>query len=611
MQRVFSLLLMVPVVASVTRSDAAEKLPTADYQGRPFVTQAAPILKFERRRAPRPFGIDYPFAEQTARGVTLFNRFPAFALSDRQIHLYGPWFDSEAANGHFTRGVTSVVAMPRYREGPTDIRNIPYNRKTMLWGDNVFWASALRLADKLAAQNPKDERIAPLRTFGNEHRFVPHDAATLELGRNVWREERLSLDAKGQGVLYPTIDIEGTGGWEYQRTSFGLLYRGLAEEAAKDGVKIIPQTYGQWTYEVGAVHTSTRQGGKGEPEYLLPEKDFFAAPDPTLQICNETGGALTMDGYMQAIWGNEPFYQRNADGTLRLENGKPVFNDLKKTTLYGQEFTLEPGEAEHCLQDIYRQAVRMYLMHHRLAGQYPASSDLRKPFLKNVRISAWTRYTNEGLQGIQQNDRPLPGWLIEALSQMYLFTADDLIAWSSETNTPPGPLGGDYSKYYQHNTFGMVEYVIKAAHRYSALEPLHRGDFQWCWFHLPMLEKNQTDGERPDQKPIAFGKIRTFEGKPWLELFALWPALDNQATDFKIWVDKDGRRSPAYTVRLANGRTSFYDAWQLPTEFSKLEGKHIYLQFKDLMGQARTWRGDWRVEVDDVLPPAGYRGPAT
>jgi len=64
------------------------------------------------------------------------------------------------------------------------------------------------------------------------------------------------------------------------------------------------------------------------------------------------------------------------------------------------------------------------------------------------------------------------------------------------------------------------------------------------------------------------------------------------------------------TVQLANGRSYFTDAWQLPTRFNNLEGKDIWLRFKDPMGKTRTWRGDWRAPVDETLPtPADYRGP--
>lgn len=586
--------------------------PTVDYDGRPFVNQPAPRLRFERRLAPRPRGIDYPFAEQTARGVALFARFPPFILSDRRIHLSGPWYDNAAANAHFSRGITAVEPMPNFRQGPSDIRLIPASRKWFLMTDPLFWGYAARLADELARANSNDERIAPLRTFAIDHKFSPHQAAFVELGRRVWQGERAPTDARGQGVLFPCIDIELTGGWEHQRACFGWLYQGLAAEAATDGVNLVPLTYGQWTFEVGAVHNSMRQGGTGDPEYLLPKKDFLAGPDPTLQVVNDTRGTIAMDGYMQAIWGREPFYKRNADGSLLLVEGKPVFNDITQTTLYGQPVPLEAGEAEHCLQDIYRQAVRMYLMHHRFAGAYPASSAQRKPFLKNARISAWTRVTNEGLQGIQQNDRPLPGWLIEMLTGMYLFTADDLVVWSSDTNTPPGPLGADYTKAWKYNAHGVFEHIIKAAHRYSALEPLHQEKqaFQWCWFRLPMVNKNQSEGERPDQKPLVFGKLRQYEGKPWFELFAAFPALDNRAGEFKIWIEKDGRRSRGYTVQLDNGRSYFYDAWQLPAEFQNLEGKHIWLRFKDVSGRTRTWRGDWRETVDEaVATPTDYRGP--
>jgi len=580
------------VLAALASVQAAE----VDYEGRPFVTQPAPVLTFERRTEPRLGGIDYPFAEQTARGVALFSRFPAFTLSDRRIHVSGPWYSDPTANLHFSRGITSIEAMPNFRlEGaPTSVRAVPAANKWQLMCDPLFWSYAAQLADKLEAADPTDDRIAPLRTFGVDHQFVENEAAFVELGRYVWLEERAPTDEHFEGVLYPSVDIELTGGWEHQRNCFGWLYRGMAEAAARNGCRIVPITYGQWTFSVGAVWESMRQGGTGDPEYLLPEKDFLAGPDPTLTICEQLGGVVSMDGYMQAIWGNEPFYKRNADGSMALVDGQPVFNEAASTTTYGQEIPLEPGEAEHCLQDLYRQAVRMYLMYHRLAGEYPARSDQRKEFLRSVRVGAWSRITNEGLQGIQQNDRPLPPWLIETLMTMYLFTADDIVLWSSDTNTPAGPPGADYTTTWKYNAHGVMEYVVKAAHRYSALDPIHSGPFRWCWFRLPMVNKNQTEGDRYFEKPLVFGKLRTFEGKPWLELFAAWPALDGQPGTLTVWAEKGERRTPEYRVELANGRTSFLDAWQLPDGFDGLEGRDVFVRFADPLGRTHTWRGDWR-----------------
>ena len=86
-----------------------------DHAGRPFVTQKAPVLKFQVRTAPLPDGIDYEFQEQTAHGVAWFARFPEFTLSDCRVHVDGPWYDDAAANGHFTHGITSVGAMPNFR----------------------------------------------------------------------------------------------------------------------------------------------------------------------------------------------------------------------------------------------------------------------------------------------------------------------------------------------------------------------------------------------------------------------------------------------------------------------------------------------------------------
>lgn len=594
-------------------ASGAELPARVDYDGHPFVTAPAPTLRFERKSAPAPTGIDYDFPEQTAHGVALLSRFPAFTLSDRRLHVDGPWYDDPAANLHFTRGIASVGAIPRYREkddAPTNLRQVSSSRKWSLMTDPMWWGHAIRLADLLEKQNPADERIAALRAFGVKHYFTNDAAAFRALGRHVFEQERWATDAQGQFVRYPSIDIETTGGWEHQRECFGWLYQGLAEGAREQGLQLVPMLYGQWQFSVGCFWESMRQGGRGDPEYLLPEKDFLAGPDPTLAACQENHGILSMDGYQQAIWGREPFFKRTATGALQLANGEPVFNDASATTAYGWNLRLETGEAKQCLDNLYRSALRMYLQHHRRAGQYPADSALTKDFLSNCTIGAWSRYSNEGLQGIEQNDRPLPPWLLEWLIGLYLFTADDLTLWSSDMNFYPGALGGNYTNAWRYNAHGVLESVVKAAHRYSALDPLHAagGTFQWCWFNLPVVNKNETPGDRYFEKPVVIGKLRPFAGHTYLELFAAWPALDQTSKTLKIWLDQDGHRSRAYTLQLPHGRMYFYDAWQLPDEFRHLEGQHVWLRTTDLLGVQRTWRGDWRKPADNSVPtPADFR----
>jgi len=570
-----------------------------DYDGHPFVTNPAPVLKFERKTQPSLTGIDYEFPEQTAHGVALLSRFPQFQLSDRRIHVDGPWYNSDAANLHFTRGIASIGAIPRYREkenAPTNLRKLPQVQKWSLMTDPMWYAAAARLVKKLEKESPGDARIAALRFLSEKHCYTNDEAAYRELGRYAFESERWPTDLKGEFVRYPAIDIETTEGWKFQRDCNGWLYQGMAEVARARDLKLVPMLYGQWQFSVGCFYESMRQGGKGDPEYLLPEKDFLAGPDPTLVACQENGGILSMDGYQQAIWGSEPFYKRKADNSLALVNGQPVFSNLKSTTAYGHTLRLEPNEAKQCLDNLYRTALRMYLQHHRRAGQYPADSSLRKPFLSNCKIGAWSRYSNEGVQGIQQNDRPLPAWLLDMLIGMYLFTADDVTLWSSDMNFYPGPLGGNYTNAWRYNAHGVLESVVKAAHRYSALDPLHAtaGTYQWCWFNLPVVNKNETSADRYFEKPIAMGKLRPFEGRTWLELFVAWPALDSTSKNLEVWIEKDGKRSPVYTIQLRHGRTYFLDAWQLPDEFKTLEGKHVWLRTTDLLGTERTWRGDWR-----------------
>ncbi|HOS94916.1 MAG TPA: hypothetical protein PLQ54_16480, partial [Armatimonadota bacterium] len=65
-----------------------------------------------------------------------------------------------------------------------------------------------------------------------------------------------------------------------------------------------------------------------------------------------------------------------------------------------------------------------------------------------------------------------------------------------------------------------------------------------------------------------------------------------------VWAEKDGARTPEYRVELANGRSSFLDAWQLPDGFESVEGRDVFVRFTDPLGRAHTWCGDWRETAD-------------
>jgi len=265
--RARSLLVALLCGLLLVSAGAPAQAPSADYEGHPFVTSPAPVLEFVRQTEPRPYGIDYPFEPQPARGVALFSRFPEFGLRDRRIHVSGPWYGDPEANAHFTRGITTIEAMPNFRlEGArTSVRALPAERKWQLMCDPLFWGYAATLADELAAADPADPRIAELRVFADEHRFTPDEAAFVALGRKVGLEERGPTDEAFRGVLYPCIDIEQTGGWEHQRDCFGWLYRGMIDAAAENGVRIRPISYGQWTFSVGTVWESMTQPDTGLP----------------------------------------------------------------------------------------------------------------------------------------------------------------------------------------------------------------------------------------------------------------------------------------------------------------------------------------------------------
>jgi hypothetical protein len=189
-----------------------------DYDGHSFVTNPAPLLHFRVQDRPRLHGIDYHFPEQTAHGVALLARFPPFRLSDRRIHVDGPWYDNDAANLHFSRGITTIGAIPRYREqadAATNLRRQPQSRKWMLLTDPVWYAAAARLASELAQKNAADPRIPALRLLSEKHCYTNDRAAYLELGRFTFASERWSTDANGHFVGFPAIDIETTDGFQH------------------------------------------------------------------------------------------------------------------------------------------------------------------------------------------------------------------------------------------------------------------------------------------------------------------------------------------------------------------------------------------------------------
>ena len=150
-----------------------------------------------------------------------------------------------------------------------------------------------------------------------------------------------ALDSNGHFAKYPKLDIELTRGWENQRNCIGWTYQGMATAGAEVGCPIVPITYGQWTFETGPFDNSTIDSTTGMPQYLLPSHDCLWSNDPTLQVCNDAGGVVSMDQYPRAIWGKEPFYKRDANGSLTLSDGQPIFNDISQTICYGATLTLQ------------------------------------------------------------------------------------------------------------------------------------------------------------------------------------------------------------------------------------------------------------------------------
>lgn len=588
-----------------------------DFENRPFIRQSAPTIPYASRLKPYLTGIDYGFSQQTAKFVALFKRLPPFTLRDRFIHMMGSWYNSASANSHFTRGITSMTTLPELRidGSPQDVRALPFERKNEFLSDEVFWDYALILANELQNSNPSDARIPILRQFGTKpgNKATANEAAFVALGRRMWEGERGTTSFNGKGIKYWTIDIEYTDGWDIQRIYQGYIYKGFCQRAAEDGQAVVPIAYANATFIINVFTPSDINPSTGLPHYMDADRDPYPADDPLTNTFNIYGGVLTTDGYLRAIWDEQPFYQRNNDGSLVILVGQPVMvNNRPNLTVYGQTVSSEEGESDQCLQDIYIHATRLYMMHHNAAGSYPSVSTQRKSFLANCKLGSYQRYTNEGMDRISQNNRPVPFWITVQWTLLDLFTMDHEFCWGIEWNHPPKGLGEKDPRNVPYSSDGVVEAIAHAAHRYSVNDPIHQGNFKWCWFNLPMYARNTGEGHRYYQKPIIFGKIRPNSSKAILEIIIAYPGSDNNVTDFTIWVDDGTTKSLGYTARLQSGRKTYYDAFQLPDAFSyaDLEGKYIYISWLDLVGFRRYGRGDYReaipgnISVPNLYPSA-------
>ena len=568
-----------------------------DQQGNPFERSSAPMIPFEAKVLPYRYGVDYSFADQTAKGAALFKRFPEFYLADVKLHFMGPWYSDGSANSHFSRGVETITTLPNFRQGgEQNVALLPYTRKNVMIPDDTFWVYANLVANSIGAADP---RYNAMITLSQSHELILDQEAYVLLGRRVWESERNTMDVNGQGTLYMSIDLEISSPYTNYRHIVGWLYDGYCTAALESGIVVRPYTYyGPEQVLIGDL--SYRQFGTGNPEYLADNWDFLAnINDPTIAAVARFGGIFANDTYIQAIWGLDPFYQYNPDGSVQVGgNGFPLYSQITQTVAYGQVIPLEYGEAELCLRDLYEQSVRLYLMNHRLAGGYPSRSGMRRPGLENAESGSFTRYTNEGVQGIVLNDRPVPAWELSMFSSLSMFLTQHLWCWGVDFNHEPDTLGAIHYQTWQYEAHGVAESVINAAHRHAAFSNIQNSPFKWCWFNLAIVNNCQTDGDGYHQKALCHAKIRNVNGSVWLEVWFAFPSTDNRSTVFQLYAEQGGIRSNTYDCELRSGRHYYYDCFPLPQSFSydSLEGENIVVSYPDVLNVQRIHRGNYEFD---------------
>ncbi|GAB2582560.1 hypothetical protein [Spirosoma areae] len=610
-----------------------------DYLNRAVQSAPAPVLADGVRTVPRLVGNYYPMAPQTALNTALYKRFPAFTPHASKVIIYpGGLFNDASDNALTSRGWTHTSESAHWIDGQT--YPTQYRRALEL----ANYAAAYNAAQTLPNSDPRKQKLldwaGPLPAFEGNHLFID-DEETAKLYAQFWWNTFKQNDWKGAGVDYFSVNHEifverqGTGLSYYQQwfRQIGWLTKEIIRLAALEGVTLKSgmSDFGNLTH-LAPYFFDDNDPATGYPKYMSygyihepyrgsSQSAPMGTPSDIGQLVKEGKAFTGVGSYVQHTFDEQSLFEKNTNGTYKIgsDGGLIWRTDVRNTTITGQTTVLYN-------EDAYKSQLKFYGIFARYcANQFfraggvhlPLSTDRQTGF-ENVRLLRQFRLDAEAESGItpqgtgttqQQydllNERPLnPDWTEADAMGMYLFN-DYLRGWMA--TQPKSNLG---SSTIAHSR-ASVEMYSKGFHRASQLNWIF--DTPWRLVQPKLWIKNQgivssvDPNEQFYRKPIITGGIATKDGKPTLWLYWWWPCQDvDRYTDVTVWVDKGaGAVSPGYRIRL-KGRKAGLEYWRLPDAAAGLAPRDIYFQFKSLLGEKITWRGDYREAriTSHPTPPA-------
>ncbi|MVM34375.1 hypothetical protein GO755_30365 [Spirosoma sp. HMF4905] len=601
-----------------------------DFQNHPVISAPAPVLTDSVRNVPRLLGNYYALAPQTALGTALYKRFPPIAPHTSKIIIYpGTLFSDMNDNGLLSRGWTRTSESAHWNDGDT----YPTQFKRAL--EMANYQAAYNAAQSLPNSDPRKQKLLdwagnPGSGFEGQHLFID-DEETCKLYAQFWYATFQQPDWKGGGVDYFSVNHEvytprnnGISYYQQWYNQVGWITKELIrlDPNMKSGMSDFGNLTHLAPYFFDDLDTT------GYPKYMSywtihepyrgsSQSTPMGAPSDLGQLVKDGKAFVGVGSYVQHTWDEESLFEKNSNGTYKKNGSGGLIwrTDVRTTTITGQSTVLYNEDAYKSQLKFYgifaRYCTNQYF---RAGGVHLPRSDVRQAGFGAVRFLRQFRLDTETESGLTPagtgtteaqfstlNSRPLnPDWTEADAIGMYLFN-DYLRGWS-ETR-PKAALGANNGG----KSLASVEMYTKGFHRASLLNWIF--DTPWTLVQPKLWIKQQgiVSATNPDEqfyrKPIIVGGIATKDGHPALWLYWWWPCQDvDRYTDVTFWVNKGaGPVTPGYEFRI-KGRKAGLEWFRLTDAAAGLAPNDLYFQFKSLLAETITWRGDYR-EAKITSPP--------
>ncbi|MGF7219282.1 hypothetical protein GGR92_005466, partial [Spirosoma lacussanchae] len=355
----------------------AFSLSGSDAGGRAFVSVPAPKVLPIAQAKPRPTGNSYLFPVQTALNTVLHKRHPPFTTHPKKVLIYpGRLYTDPDANDLIGRGWTHTSESAKQEDV-----NGPYPSQFKRALEMPNYPAAQQAASMIG---PSDPRYQQLMDWATQKILITDESACQLYAQFFWQTFR-QADWWGGGVEFFSVNQEvftprpntGVGDYAQWYRQVGWLSQGIINAAAADGfsIKTCLTDHGNLCTVGPYFHDDTAAGVAVDPDPTIPRYMHFSTIDEPFRGSSQTAplgensvlASLVKQGkayvgvgsYQQHTWDNQSLFQKNPDGSYKVENGELVWRtDRRMTTIASQSCQLYEDDTRIAMLKIYGRFAR-------------------------------------------------------------------------------------------------------------------------------------------------------------------------------------------------------------------------------------------------------------